>query len=54
MEEKRITFEDIQQANEKIKTTPIKGKDYAEVNQRIRAFRMLYNTKQAIKHKVLG
>ena len=44
MEEKRITFEDIQLANEKIKTTDIKGKDYAEVNQRIKAFRMLYPT----------
>lgn len=44
MEEKRITFEDIQLANEQIKTTDIKGKDYAEVNQRIKAFRMLYPT----------
>ena len=42
MEEKRITFEDIQKANETIKTTDIKGKDYAEVNQRIKAFRMVY------------
>lgn len=29
-------------ANETIKTTDIKGKEYAEVNQRIKAFRMLY------------
>ena len=36
------TFEDIQRANEQIKTTDIKGKDYAEVNQRIKAFRMVY------------
>lgn len=36
------TFEDIQRANEQIKTTNIKGKDYAEVNQRIKAFRMVY------------
>ncbi len=42
MEEKKITFEDIQKANETIKTTDIKGKDYAEVNQRIKAFRMVY------------
>lgn len=42
MEEKRITFEDIQKANETIKTTDIKGKEYAEVNQRIKAFRMIY------------
>lgn len=37
-----IKFEDIQKANDQIKTTDIKGKAYAEVNQRIRAFRMLY------------
>ena len=42
MEGKIITFEDIQKANETIKTTDIKGKDYAEVNQRIKAFRMIY------------
>lgn len=38
----KITFDDIQKANETIKTTDIKGKDYAEVNQRIKAFRMVY------------
>lgn len=37
-----IKYEDIKQANDAIKTTDIKGKDYAEVNQRIKAFRMLY------------
>lgn len=37
-----ITFEDIQKANESIRTTEIKGKEYAEVNQRIKAFRMCY------------
>lgn len=37
-----ITFETIQRANQNIKTTEIKGKDYAEVNQRIKAFRMVY------------
>lgn len=36
------SFEQIQKANEQIKTTDIKGKDYAEVNQRIKAFRMIY------------
>lgn len=36
------TFKDIEKANATIKTTNIKGKDYAEVNQRIKAFRMLY------------
>lgn len=35
-------WEEIQKANEIIKTTNIKGKDYAEVNQRIKAFRMVY------------
>jgi len=37
-----IKYEDIVKANETIQTTNIKGKDYAEVNQRIKAFRMLY------------
>lgn len=47
-----ITFEAIQEANKTIKTMPIErkdkktgqviSKDYAEVNQRIKAFRMLY------------
>ena len=37
-----MTFEQLQKANETIKTTDIKGKDYAEVNQRIKAFRMIY------------
>ena len=41
-ETKKITFEDIQKANETIRTTDIKGKEYAEVPQRIKAFRMLY------------
>lgn len=36
------TFAEIQEANKAIKTTDIKGKDYAEVNQRIKAFRMLH------------
>lgn len=39
---KEIKYEDIQKANDAIKTTNIKGKDYAEVNQRIKAFRMVY------------
>lgn len=41
-----ITFNDIKKANEAIQTTNIKGKEYAEVNQRIKAFRMLYPTGQ--------
>lgn len=39
-----IKFEDIKYANESIITTDIKGKDYAEVNQRVKAFRMVYPT----------
>lgn len=39
-----IKFEDIQKANETLKTIDIKGKDYVEVNQRIKVFRMLYPT----------
>lgn len=42
MEVKEIKYADIEKANKTIKTTDIKGKDYAEVNQRIKAFRMLY------------
>lgn len=41
---KEITFEDIKKANETIITTDIKGKQYSEVNQRIKAFRMVYPT----------
>lgn len=37
-------YDRIRMANESIKTTDIKGKDYAEVNQRIKAFRMVYPT----------
>lgn len=37
-----VTFEQIQEANKSIKTTEIKGKGYAEVNQRIKAFRMVH------------
>lgn len=37
-----MTFEELQKANATIKTTPIKGKQYAEVNQRIKVFRMLF------------
>lgn len=37
-----ITFDDIQRANAQLTTTDIKGKAYTEVNQRIKAFRMLY------------
>lgn len=43
-EKNEITYEVIKKANESIRTTDIKGKDYAEVNQRIKAFRMVYPT----------
>jgi len=36
-----MTYEDIKKASATIKTTDIRGKQYAEVNQRIKAFRML-------------
>lgn len=37
-----MTYEELKQVNAQIKTTPIRGKDYAEVNQRIEAFRKLF------------
>ena len=37
-----MTWEQLCEANASIKTTNIKGKDYAEVPQRIKAFRMVY------------
>jgi len=39
-----ITFEEIKKANESIATTDVKGKEYAEVNQRVKAFRIVYPT----------
>jgi len=43
-----ITFADIQAANKLISTTDIKGKEYAEVNQRIKAFRSIHPTGQIL------
>ena len=37
-----MDYQDIKKANEGIKTTNIKGKEYAEVNQRINAFRKVF------------
>lgn len=37
-----ITYKDLEKVNKEIKTTPIKGKEYAEVPQRVTAFRKLY------------
>lgn len=39
---KEIKFEDIKKANESIVTLDVKGKEYAQVNERIKAFRMVY------------
>lgn len=36
-----MTNEALQKANQNIKTTDVKGKSYAEVNQRIKAFRLI-------------
>lgn len=37
-----MTFEELKKANELIATINLKGKEYAEVNQRVKAFRYLY------------
>lgn len=37
-----VTYEQLKAANESIQTTDIKGKAYADVAQRIKAFRMVY------------
>lgn len=37
-----MTYKDIEKVNKEMKTTDIKGKQYAEVPQRIQAFRKLY------------
>lgn len=37
-----VAYQDIKKANEALQATQIKGKDYIEVNQRIKAFRMVY------------
>lgn len=42
--EARRSYEDIRRVNGALRTMDIKGKDYVEVNQRIKAFRMLYPT----------
>lgn len=39
-----ITYQEIEEANKKIKPVNIKDKSYMEVNQRIKAFRMVYPT----------
>lgn len=37
-----MKYEEIQKANEAIRTLTISGREYAEVNQRIKAFRMVF------------
>lgn len=37
-----MKYEDIERVNATLKSMPIKGKNYIEVNQRIKAFRMLH------------
>lgn len=41
-----ITYEDIERANATLQPLDVKGKPYIEVNQRIKAFRMVYPTGQ--------
>lgn len=40
--DKKLTFEDIEKANKLINTIELKGKQYAEVKERVIAFRRLY------------
>lgn len=42
MEEKNVSYEQIEKANSEIKTMPIGNKSYATVNERVKAFRKVY------------
>lgn len=42
--ENKVKYEQIENANGEIKTTDIKGKGYAQVNERIKAYRKVYPT----------
>ena len=42
MNKEKVTYEQIKQANELIKTMKIGNKDYATVNERVKAFRAVY------------
>lgn len=44
MGEYKVSYEQIKKANEEINTTDIKGKEYASVNERIKAYRKVYPT----------
>lgn len=48
-----VKWEEIAKANSTIKTTAIHNKDYAEVNQRVKAFRSVYPTGFIITHMTL-
>ena len=48
-----MKFEDLMRVNETIMTIDVKGKQYAEVNQRIKAFRMLY-PEGTIETEIIG
>lgn len=37
-----MEYKDLEEVNKKLKTIDVKGKNYVEVNERIKAFRMLY------------
>lgn len=43
-----MTFEQLQEVNKALATTDIKGKDYVQVNERIKAFRALYPEGQIV------
>ena len=50
-----MTFDELQKANGTIKTTDINNKQYAEVNQRIKAFRMVCpNGSITTEHEFIG
>ena len=40
--ENKITYQDLEKANSTLTTVDIKGKDYIDVSQRVKAFRMVY------------
>ena len=37
-----MTYEDLQRANETLSSIDVKGKDYVQVNERVKAFRSLF------------
>lgn len=44
MENNKVSYDQIENANNEIQTTDIKGKGYAQVNERIKAYRKVYPT----------